>query len=290
MALSFGGSGFSAQKSIGYMSKTKSLLDKSMERIASGNKILNAGDDPGGLAVSMKLKNEISILGATMDRVENSKSYVEAQSTALQSVANIVSEMQTIKTNYDSTTNASEKTAYEAQFQELRGQLASLKGESLNGQRLFDRGNDLAVSTSSDGTSGSVTLSDIDLEEALQYTDADGNSADLADLTQTITLDDDAGFDASFSNLSDVHDAVSGLVTEVAGDQSTLGFASEYLTNMSTNLEAAHGRIMDVDIAEESANFAKLSMQYEAAAAAVAQANVAMGAVLDLLLTSVNRD
>ena len=290
MAVSFGGSGFSAQKSIGYMSKTKSLLDKSMERIASGNKILNAGDDPGGLAVSMKLKNEISILGATMDRVENSKSYVEAQSTALQSVADIVSEMQTIKTNYDSTTNASEKTAYEAQFQELRGQLASLKGESLNGQRLFDRGNDLAVSTSSDGTSGSVTLSDIDLEEALQYTDADGNSADLADLTQTITLDDDAGFDASFSNLSDVHDAVSGLVTEVAGDQSTLGFASEYLTNMSTNLEAAHGRIMDVDIAEESANFAKLSMQYEAAAAAVAQANVAMGAVLDLLLTSVNRD
>ena len=276
------------------MSKTKSLLDKSMERIASGNKILNAGDDPGGLAVSMKLKNEISILGATMDRVENSKSYVEAQSTALQSVADIVSEMQTIKTSYDSTTNASEKTAYEAQFQELRGQLASLKDESLNGQRLFDRlapDENLVVSTSSDGTSGSVTLSNIRLEEALQYNDADGNSADLADLTQTITLDDsDVNFDASFSNLSDVHDAVSGLVTEVAGDQSTLGFASDYLTNMSTNLEAAHGRIMDVDIAEESANFAKLSMQYEAAAAAVAQANVAMGAVLDLLLTSVNRD
>jgi len=59
---------------------------------------------------------------------------------------------------------------------------------------------------------------------------------------------------------------------------------------MTTNLEAAHGRIMDVDLAEESANYAKLSMQYEAAAAAVAQANVAMGAVLDLLLTSINRD
>ena len=291
MALSFGGSGFSAQKSIGYMSKTKSLMDKSMERIASGNKILTSGDDPGGLAVSMRLKNEISILGATKDRVDNSKSYVEAQSTALQSVADIVSEMQTIKTNYDSTTNASEKTAYEAQFQELRGQLASLKGESLNGQRLFDRDSDLTVSTSSDGSSGSVTLSDIDLEEALQYTDADGNSADLADLTQTITLDEsDANFDASFSNLSGVHDAVSGLVTEVAGDRSTLGFASDYLTNMTTNLESAHGRIMDVDLAEESANFAKHSMQYEAAATAVAQANVAMGAVLNLLLGSINKD
>jgi flagellin len=290
MGLTLGGNN-SLFKSIRYLNDAKSKMDKSIERIASGNKILNAGDDPGGLAVSMKLQNEISILGATKDRVENSKSYVEAQSTALQSVADIVSEMQTIKTSYDSTTNASEKTAYESQFQELRGQLASLKSESLNGQRLFDRGNDLAVSTSSDGTSGSVTLSDIDLEEALQYTDADGNPADLADLTQTITLDEsDANFDASFSKLRDVHDAISGLVAEVAGDQSTLGFATDYLTNMSTNLEAAHGRIMDVNLAEESANYAKYSMQYEAAAAAVAQANVAMGAVLDLLLSSVNRD
>ena len=58
---------------------------------------------------------------------------------------------------------------------------------------------------------------------------------------------------------------------------------------MSINMESAHGRIMDVDLAEESSNLAKYSMQYEAAAAAVAQANVAMGAVLDLLLGSINR-
>ena len=79
------------------------------------------------------------------------------------------------------------------------------------------------------------------------------------------------------------------LRAEAGGDLSTLGFASDYLTNMSINMESAHGRIMDVDLAEESSNFAKYSMQYEAAAAAVAQANVAMGAVLDLLLGSINR-
>ena len=89
--------------------------------------------------------------------------------------------------------------------------------------------------------------------------------------------------------MTNIYDKVSGLVTEAAGDASTLGFASDYLSNMSINLESAHGRIMDVDLAEESANLAKYSMQYEAAAAAVAQANVAMGAVLDLLLGSINR-
>ena len=59
---------------------------------------------------------------------------------------------------------------------------------------------------------------------------------------------------------------------------------------MSINLETARGRIMDVDLAEESANYASLSMQYEAAAAAVAQANVSAANVFDLLISSINRD
>ena len=59
---------------------------------------------------------------------------------------------------------------------------------------------------------------------------------------------------------------------------------------MSVNLETAHGRIMDVDLAEETANYASLSMQYEAAAAAVAQANLSAANVFDLLISSINRD
>jgi flagellin len=68
----------------------------------------------------------------------------------------------------------------------------------------------------------------------------------------------------------------------------SLGFTEDYLSNMSTNLEAANSRIMDADIAQESINYSKLSIQYEAAAAAIVQANLAMGVVLDLL-TSGNR-
>ena len=96
--------------------------------------------------------------------------------------------------------------------------------------------------------------------------------------------------DVSSSELTTITEQLASLRAEAGGDLSTLGFASDYLSNMTTNMESAHGRIMDVDLAEESSNFARYSMQYEAAAAAVAQANVAMGAVLDLLLNSVNRD
>ena len=277
MALSFGGSGFSAQKSIDYMSQNKSLMDSSLEKIASGKRILNGADDSGGLSVAMKLQNQINTTNSQQSTVENAKSYVEAQSTALQSAAGIVAEIQTLKNTYDTTKSADAAdpllSTYESQFQDLRAQLSSLEGETLNGTKLFDRGSDMTVSN--------VGLTDLGFHAALE--DAGQDLGNLGDAN--VTLDN-----VTTTNLTNIYDKVSGLVTEAAGDASTLGFASDYLSNMSINLESAHGRIMDVDLAEESANLAKYSMQYEAAATAVAQANVAMGAVLDLLLGSINKD
>ena len=85
-------------------------------------------------------------------------------------------------------------------------------------------------------------------------------------------------------------DEINGAIGEVASNESVSGFSSDYLTEISLNLETALGRIMDVDLAEETANYAALSMQQEAAVAAVAQANVNMKNVFDLLISSVGRD
>jgi len=98
MALSFGGSGFSAQKSIDYMSQNKSLMDSSLEKIASGKRILNGADDSGGLSVAMKLQNQINTTNSQQSTVENAKSYVEAQSTALQSAAGLLRKYKHSKT------------------------------------------------------------------------------------------------------------------------------------------------------------------------------------------------
>ena len=76
-----------------------------------------------------------------------------------------------------------------------------------------------------------------------------GDSSDASVTLDTVTV----------ANLSNISDNVSGLVAEAAGDESTLGFTSEYLSNMSANLDTAHGRIMDIDLAEETANCASLA-------------------------------
>ena len=50
-----------------------------------------------------------------------------------------------------------------------------------------------------------------------------------------------------------------------------------------SNMTAAHGRIMDVDIAAESSNLAKQQVLVQASAAMTAQANVANDVALMLL-------
>jgi flagellin len=306
MGLTLGGNN-SSFKNIRYLSESKSKMDKSLLRIASGKRILTAADDSGGLSVAMKLQSQINTTKAAKDRVENSKSFVEMQDTALSTAADILSEMSSVKAKYDAEGSATTDAAktYASQFRELQVQLGSLMSEKLNGVNLFssDPSTSMTIYTSTNGSSGaSVTLDNLDFSAAVSLSTGTAGRNLGATSAGTVKLDGSVqtlgnGEAISVSNSQITSDDLNAVISQVAslraeagGDLSTLGFASDYLTNMSTNMESAHGRIMDVDLAEESANFARYSMQYEAAAAAVAQANVAMGAVLDLLLSSVRRD
>jgi len=272
MALGFGGT--ASSRSIHYMNQAKSAMDKSLLKISSGSRLVSPGDDPGGIAVAMKLRSSIATNDVAKIRVENAKSYVEMQHSTLQSASDIIIEMQGLALDYSSA-NVDEQAIYEGQFNELKSQLSDLGGGTINGQKLFDRGagnETIVVATSSNG-SATVELDD------LKY------QAISDDLSAVNISDGDAGvkLDAALTGIG-------SLVGAVGSDQSTLGFAADYLSSTSTNLESALGRIQDVDLAEETANYAALTLRYEAAAAAVAQANASADTVFNLLMGSLGKD
>ena len=61
MALTLGASNASSFRNMSYLRDAKSRMDNSLLRISSGKKILTAADDPGGLALSMRLNNELTL-------------------------------------------------------------------------------------------------------------------------------------------------------------------------------------------------------------------------------------
>ena len=67
------------------------------------------------------------------------------------------------------------------------------------------------------------------------------------------------------------------------GSVKRLQYAQDSINSQMTNLEAANGRIMDVDVAKESTNLARHQVLVQASAAMVAQAKLSTNVALTLL-------
>jgi len=87
----------------------------------------------------------------------------------------------------------------------------------------------------------------------------------------------------SMSQFTAVIERIADARAENGAEQSRLQMVDELLATNVTNLEAAHGRIMDADIAMESTKFARYNVMVQAAASMVAQANQLSSIALTLL-------
>ena len=280
MALTLGESNSSFHKSLQYLNDTRAKIDKSQLRLSSGNKIVSPADDAGGLSVAMKLQHQLVTTNAMVSGVSNAVSYTEMQSSVLTTAKSIIDEMRTLQSKYKLESNADTKSVYETSYNELLEQLKMLPAESFNGETLFNRAETVTTST----TGSQITMDEIAITSDGNSTDPIGASGSNAINLAAASLGaiDHANVEGALSLAAG---NISNYMTQVGSDMSALGFASDYLSNMATNIEAAHGRIMDVDVAEETINLSKLNLQHEAALAAIVQANLAMESVLELLIS-----
>jgi flagellin-like hook-associated protein FlgL len=87
----------------------------------------------------------------------------------------------------------------------------------------------------------------------------------------------------SMGTFTDLIERVADARAENGAEQNRLNMTNELLTQNQTNLEAAHGRIMDADIALESTRFARQNVLVQSSAAMVAQANQLTNIALTIL-------
>jgi flagellin len=263
-------SNFAATVAANNLASSNSSLQKSLNRLSSGSKIVTPADDAGGLAVSMKLSAAAKRSGAANTNIGNALSFLQTQDGVLKVTGKVLERIGELKTLYaDPTKSADDLTNYDAEFTQLQSQLTSLTDEKFNTVALFT-GTDLSVQVSEDG-SQTVDLTGKDLSDATDgiATLTDSGVATLADI-----------------DLSDINAAILNVATMRANngaEQSRLGFASEVLTVNKSNLEAANSRIVDVDVAEESTQLARWNVLVQSGTAMLSQANQSTQNVLRLL-------
>ena len=245
MALTLGASSAASFRNMHYLSQSKSLMDRSLQRISSGKRILSPADDPGGLAFSMRLQNELTVTNAVQSNVENAKSFTEVQDSALKSAGDILTEMSSLQTKYAGAT-AADKAIYAGQFRELQVQLGGLRSEQLNGVSLFSSDSShksaSTIYTSAQGASGSsITLGNLDFAQGLSISTGGAGRSFLATSAgavgsvpvagQALSIHSVANSDHMISS-TDINNAIeqiASLRAQSGGKASTLGFASDYL-------------------------------------------------------------
>jgi len=118
-----------------------------------------------------------------------------------------------------------------------------------------------------------------------------GSGATTALMNTKMTLADDAqgaGNALSLNHISNgfITEALQNIATLRAtngGQVRHLQYAQQNVENQITNITAANGRIMDVDVAAESSNLARQQVLVQASAAMTAQANMSNDVALMLL-------
>jgi flagellin len=248
---------------------SEAMLSKSLARLSSGSKIVSPADDAAGLAVSMRLDAQISRLQAAKNNVGNAISFTQTQDGYLKKITKALDRMSELSIlAQDVTKSDADRALYDAEFQQLYEYFTSAASKDFNGVSLFSS-NTLNVTIDSEG--GTFTMTGIDLSA--------GPYAGLAALDVTTTPNATAA-------LTGVKAAITRLATDraiIGAYQTRMNYTSEQLTISKENLSAASSRIQDVDVAEESTQYARYNILVQSGTAMLAQANQVPASALRLL-------
>ena len=248
-------------------------LQRSLNRLSSGSRINSSFDDAGGLAVSMRLSASIRRTEATQANVNNALSFLQTQDGVLKNADKVLARMsELVQLATDVTKSSTDRGLYQTEFNSLSSAIISMSNEEFNDVSLF-------------GTAG-ATLAVITTQDAGQSVAI--NQANLNGLTSSINITSlSTAVGPTTTDINSMNTAIQTLATMRAtngAQQSRLSFAGDLLAINKVNLEAANGRIIDVDVASESANLARFSILQQAGTAMLAQANQSQQSILRLLV------
>jgi len=267
------GSNLAAQSSANDLTRTSSALTKSLAKLSSGSRIVNAYDDAGGLAISMRFDAKLERANAAKDNVSNAQSFSNTQDGYLKRVAKTLNRMSELAMlSLDGTKSDADRTLYNNEFVQLKSYINDISGKEFNGVSLFSSANVESV-IDSEGTS--FVMSGINLgTTSTTYNNITTSGTAISTTSAATTA------------LGYVRTAITQLAADraqVGANQSRLNMANDYLDATIESFTAATSAIKDVDVARESTEFSKQNILNQSTTAMLAQANQLPQSVLRLL-------
>ena len=248
------------------LSESSNRLNTVLARLASGSKIVSPQDDAAGLAVATKFDAQIARNKSVQNNLTSALSYSQTQDGFLQKIGRALDRMSELATlSLDVTKSTSDKENYNTEFADLKNYISDIGLKDFNGVSLF-HGTGLDVTKDSDGGTWSLNASNL-------------NGSDVTTVIGTFTS-------TTASAVATLKTAIESVAThraKVGANIQRLQFTQEQVGILNENLSASVSRIKDIDVAEESTQFAKYNILVQSGTAMLAQANLLPQNVLRLI-------
>ena len=270
----------SGASSIAYqLGQNNKNLQKSLQRLSTMKKINSGADDPGGLAMSMKLGISIRRTEAALSQVTSTSSFLQTQDGVLDTANSILVRMAELATKSGGIIDTTAQALYQIEYSNLQQQVDNMMSEAFNGISLFRNAGSTNVNTATtlaatiSLTGQTMGLSQSDLGSVSRII---GTSGGYSINTQSNALSAASAVNLAQQNLAQLR-VING------SELNRVNFATDLLTVNKENLEAANSRIVDLDYASEMVNYTRYGFIQDTNLALLTQANARWEKILKLL-------
>jgi flagellin len=262
---------YSALASSRQLGDSQGLLNRSLARLSSGSKLINPSDDAAGFAVATRFDAQINRTQAASDNIGNAVSFAQTQDGYLKKVAKALDRMSELSMlALDGTKSDVDRSLYNNEFQNLGAFVNATATRDFNGVSMFS-GAGLSVTVNSEADSN------------FAYTAINLTTASYTNATSSSSVTTTANATTALANVKGAINRLANDRATVGANQAALNMYQEQLGVSKDNLSAAASRIKDVNVADESTNFARYNILVQAGTAMLAQANASPQSALRLL-------
>lgn len=252
----------SAQRAMGAQTKR---LEKASESLATGNRITKSADDSAGLAIAENMRMEIRGTTQARSNAFNAISTIQVAEGGLSEQANLIARLRELGVQAASDTVGEKERFY------LQQEAASITEEIGRISKTTKFGDKFLL----DGSTPTYDFhvgSDASKENVITFTSEGDATVDGLGLSG-VDISEKDGARELLGTLDGALEKVSRMRSGFGAVQSRLESTVNGLDVKQENLQSARSRLMDADIAKESADLASASMLQQASISVLSQAN-----------------
>ena len=136
----------SAKNTLNQLNRNNKALGKSLEKVSSGMRINNAGDDASGYSISERMRVQVRSLGQDDRNTQNGNSMLRVAEGAVQSDIEILRTLKEKVINAANDTNTDEdRKIIQREFDQMIDQIDDNANVTYNGMKLLDGSNNHSV-------------------------------------------------------------------------------------------------------------------------------------------------